>query len=359
MAPRFAIRPLLMLLVVATAVAQTPADRSVRDDPPTARVGRAAPPWTGAVELRRGREPRPVDAAFERRLIGRGVLLVAPRVGDARDADVEAAAALLPPSPSSGPAREVVTFVAAVAADDTADPPEGVVLLRVPEVDKRYGAPSRPWVAVHDRRGILRAICPLQESATIRAALRDSIDEGAPNLRLVGTPMEPVADLAPRGLPSDEQRLPDLDALRAPPGGLALYRFWTDGCPHCKASLPALAGLAARFDGFRVVPVYHPKSRVRRSDDWLTAFLADLGHHGPWAGDPEWIVLKRLMARGELQTATSVSFLVDDRGIIRWVHPGPRLHPDPEGAHGSADRDFAALESIVARWCGAPVGAGR
>ena len=26
-----------------------------------------------------------------------------------------------------------------------------------------------------------------------------------------------------------------LDLLRAPPGGLVLYRFWTDGCPHCRA----------------------------------------------------------------------------------------------------------------------------
>src|SRR5215208_1256430 len=65
-------------------------------------------------------------------------------------------------------------------------------------------------------------------------------------------------------------RLPELrfDAwLRtsgaAPPSTPAptLYRWWTDSCAYCKASLPAIESLRRRFEprGLRVVAVYHPK----------------------------------------------------------------------------------------------------
>ena len=64
----------------------------------------------------------------------------------------------------------------------------------------------------------------------------------------------------------------------------------------------------------------------------------------------EWNVLKALMRRGGLDTATSVSFVVDSHGVIRWVHPGPRVHRDPDGRHAPADRDFRALEALVERW---------
>src|SRR3712207_6168809 len=70
---------------------------------------------------------------------------------------------------------------------------------------------------------------------------------------LIGRPMPPLT--FDRWL-----RTPDNRPLETS-GKVTLYRWWTNGCPHCERTLPAVEALRKEFEpkGLRVVAVYHPK----------------------------------------------------------------------------------------------------
>ena len=167
-----------------------------------------------------------------------------------------------------------------------------------------------------------------------------------------------AAEVLPQGNPLVGQPFADLSALnwvsdRPAPSGprpLTLFRWWTTNCPHCTASLPALSELIkSKGDGVRLVAVFHPKSPERRTDKDLAAYLRTHGVDAALARDPQWTVLKSLMKRAGLTRFTSVSFLVDAAGRVAWVHRGPRVHPDAEGRHGSAQQDFRDLDDTLRR----------
>ncbi len=114
-----------------------------------------------------------------------------------------------------------------------------------------------------------------------------------------------------------------LDGLR---GKVILIRWWTGpACPYCRASAPILADLDRRYGdkGLAVIGFFHDKSggpvklaRVRR---WAKA----LGMDFPLAVDPEWKTLRRYwLDRAPAGAWTSVSFLLDQEGIVRFVHAG-------------------------------------
>lgn len=134
---------------------------------------------------------------------------------------------------------------------------------------------------------------------------------------------------------------------------LTLFRWWTNACPHCVGSVPALAGLEARYRerGLRLVGVYHPKGS-RLSDPAARDHAARLGFHGAIAFDDRWTKYLELRDRAGLRQATSISVLVDADGFVRWVHPGPRIEA------GSAD--LAALDALLDRLLppAAPAGPG-
>jgi thiol-disulfide isomerase/thioredoxin len=106
-----------------------------------------------------------------------------------------------------------------------------------------------------------------------------------------------------------------------------LYRWWTDTCPYCARSLPNVEALRRRFEprGLRVVAVYHPKPPRPVSLDEVRLAAERLGFHGIVAVDADWSNLRRFYLTRADRAATSASFLVDSRGIIRLVHPGMDL----------------------------------
>jgi hypothetical protein len=129
---------------------------------------------------------------------------------------------------------------------------------------------------------------------------------------------------------------------------LTLLRWWTVDCPFCRASLPDLAQLSSRFaPRLQLVAVFHPKGAGSWSDEVLRGYLGGLGVTARLARDDDWRVLDSLRRRGGLDTATSISVLVDRQGIVRWVHPGPRLHRSAEAGFAAADRDWRELERVV------------
>ncbi len=132
-------------------------------------------------------------------------------------------------------------------------------------------------------------------------------------------------------------------------GHVALVRWWTDGCPYCERSLPALEALRARHAerGLIGVAVYHPKPPRAVLDEEVAAAARALGRHGFVLVDEDWSSLRAAWLDATERAATSVTFLLDREGRVRFVHPGAELHPSDDADHAHCAADFRALESAV------------
>jgi thiol-disulfide isomerase/thioredoxin len=124
-------------------------------------------------------------------------------------------------------------------------------------------------------------------------------------------------------------------------GAVTLYRWWTDTCPFCAKTLPAIEQLRREFGprGLKVVAVYHPKPPGDVADAKVLAAARRIGWDGAIAVDSHWDALRAVWLSTGQRRATSVSFLVDSHGVIRFVHPGVQYFPspDPEAARENAD----------------------
>lgn len=147
-----------------------------------------------------------------------------------------------------------------------------------------------------------------------------------------------------------------VEALR---GRVVLVRWWTDTCPFCASSAPALRAIHEQYapQGLALVGVFHPKAGrddpldlervqrvVERRDfefpvavdwNWRTGTLADW-----WLTGPD-------------RPATSVTFLLDRNGVIRFIHPGMEYHDvDGPADHPMCVDDMArirrAIEALLA-----------
>ncbi|MGE4070302.1 MAG: redoxin domain-containing protein [Lysobacterales bacterium] len=134
-------------------------------------------------------------------------------------------------------------------------------------------------------------------------------------------------------------------------GKVVLVRWWTDTCPFCASSAPALRSLHEEYadQGLVVIGVFHPKAgrddpldvaRVQRAVD-ARQFVF------PVAIDWDWRkhTLKDWWLTGPKRPATSVTFLLDKQGIIRFVHPGMEYHE----ANGSQDHEICASDMSLIR----------
>ncbi|MGK2924906.1 MAG: peroxiredoxin family protein [Lysobacterales bacterium] len=142
-------------------------------------------------------------------------------------------------------------------------------------------------------------------------------------------------------------------------GDVVLVRWWTDTCPFCASSAPALRKLHEQYSarGLTVIGVFHPKAgrdgpldvaRVQRAVE-SRQFLF------PVAIDWEWQTgtLKEWWLTGPDRPATSVTFLLDRSGIIRFVHPGMEYHDagdeDGGGEHEMCVNDMASIRAAIER----------
>ncbi len=130
-----------------------------------------------------------------------------------------------------------------------------------------------------------------------------------------------------------------LEQLR---GRVVLVRWWTGPeCPYCAASAPNLNAWYQKHhkQGLVVIGFYHHKSPTPLSRQHVAQLIKRYRFTFPVAVDPEWRTLKRWWldpsthAQGRVpsevegldghdQRWTSVSFLIDQQGIIRYIHPG-------------------------------------
>lgn len=138
-------------------------------------------------------------------------------------------------------------------------------------------------------------------------------------------------------------------------GRVVLIRFWTDTCPFCRASAPALAQLDRdyRDRGVTVIGMYHPKPRgTERTPAQVAEVVGGWGWEFPVALDLDWAILDAYWLASADRRYTSVSFVLDEHGTIRYVHPGPEFHrggpPDHETCRADEADIRATLDALLA-----------
>ena len=143
-----------------------------------------------------------------------------------------------------------------------------------------------------------------------------------------------------------------LEGLR---GKVVLVRWFTSGCRYCTNTLPSLEKLRKRYaaQGLVVVCVFHPKPEREVSDREVRSAARKLGFTGPLALDEEWITLNRwwLMNHPD-RNWTSVSFLLDKEGVVRWGQGGGEYHPSDDAQHAACDARHAELERTIRQLLG-------
>lgn len=139
-------------------------------------------------------------------------------------------------------------------------------------------------------------------------------------------------------------------------GRVVLVRWWTDTCPFCASSAPALRTLHEEYgpQGLTLIGVFHPKARREDPLDLprVRRVVDQRDFEFPIAVDWNWPAgtLKDWWLTGPDRPATSVTFLVDRQGVIRFVHPGMEYHDEsgPSG-HAMCVDDMRAIRAEIER----------
>jgi peroxiredoxin len=130
-------------------------------------------------------------------------------------------------------------------------------------------------------------------------------------------------------------------ALKDLAGKVVLVRWWTTGCPFCAATAPALNEFHAKYrgDGLVVLGFYHHKASTPLDAEAVKRGAEKLGFEFPVAIDADWRTLKRWWLDGHSRSWTSVTFLIDRKGVIRHIHPG--------GQYVRGDKAYDTLKAKI------------
>ena len=143
-----------------------------------------------------------------------------------------------------------------------------------------------------------------------------------------------------------------LEGLR---GKVVLVRWFNTGCRFCANTLPGLEVLRKSYAsrGLEVVVVFHPKPMREVSDAFVRKSARKLGFHGPIAVDEDWSTLNRWwLANHPGRNWTSVSFLMDRDGIVRWAQGGGEYHLTDDPRHAACNVRYLELEQTIRRLLG-------
>ena len=138
----------------------------------------------------------------------------------------------------------------------------------------------------------------------------------------------------------------DLSALK---GKVVLLRFWLIDCPYCERTAPALGEFWSKYrdNGLVVVGLHHPKSAGARDTAQVIRVARDLGFDFPIGQDEAWTTLRAYGVGSHFQRFTSVSFLIDRHGIIRFVHDGGEYHRGGGRDHQECNAAYEALDATI------------
>lgn len=129
-------------------------------------------------------------------------------------------------------------------------------------------------------------------------------------------------------------------------GQTILMRFWLIDCPYCSSSAPALNEMHSRYSerGLRVVGIHHPKSERARDPEVVRVTAKKLGFEFAVGTDDEWKTVRAYGVGSTFKNFTSLSFLIDKTGTIRWVHDGGEFHRGGGAGHERCNAAFESLE---------------
>lgn len=120
-------------------------------------------------------------------------------------------------------------------------------------------------------------------------------------------------------------------------GKVVLIRWFTEGCPFCSATAPALNNFYQKYHdkGLEVIGFYHHKSKEPLDVDRVHRYAKQIQFNIPVAIDYEWQTLKDWWLDQSSIRWTSISFLIDRQGNIQYVHPG--------GMYVEGDEEYKTL----------------
>jgi peroxiredoxin len=110
---------------------------------------------------------------------------------------------------------------------------------------------------------------------------------------------------------------------------------------------PALVELYEKYEekGLVVVGIHHPKSEGAKDPGLVRRTAEKLGFNFPIAQDNNWKVINSYWLDAKERSFTSVSFLIDKEGIIRFVHDGGEFYRSE--TNRDADRAYRAIEEKI------------
>ncbi len=111
-------------------------------------------------------------------------------------------------------------------------------------------------------------------------------------------------------------------------GKVVVVRWWTGpDCPYCAGSVPVLSKLWKdyRERGVVVAGMYHHKSSEPLTRTHVVTQRERLGIDFPVAIDADWKTLRRWWLDARDRAFTSVTFVLDRKGIVRHVHRGGEI----------------------------------
>lgn len=126
-------------------------------------------------------------------------------------------------------------------------------------------------------------------------------------------------------------------------GKVVLVRWWTaPGCPYCAASAGSLEKWWRKYrdQGLVVIGAYHHKTNEPLTREHVVTEAKRLGFTFPVAVDRDWKTLRNWWLSKTDRGWTSVTFLIDRTGTIRFVHGG--------GAYVEGDAGYKALDRALA-----------
>ncbi len=138
-------------------------------------------------------------------------------------------------------------------------------------------------------------------------------------------------------------------------GRVQLVRWWTDGCPLCTNSSPAIAALKEKhWDKLAVRAIYHDKHRGRElTDEQVRAYARTAGYPWALARDDNWAALGKWWLAAGGRKFTSVTFVLGKQGKIRLIHTGGEFHARAHTDRCRFDPDrcaaeYAAIDAAIA-----------
>ena len=123
---------------------------------------------------------------------------------------------------------------------------------------------------------------------------------------------------------------------------VVLVRWWTGPtCPYCINSSAALNEFHETYknDGLQVIGFYHHKSRMPFDQNTVNKYAENLMFKFPVAVDHDWKTLTAWWLKDDRRKWTSVSFLLDRKGFVRYIHPG--------GQYVKGDGEYEKLQQEI------------